>query len=333
MKYSIVIAVYNRPDEMQELLESLACQTYTDFEVVVVEDGSTLTCQRVCDSFTNRLRIVYVAKSNSGPGLSRNYGCRRASGNYFIFLDSDCMVPATYLANVDAAIEQYSLEAFGGPDREHASFTVLQKAISHSMTSLLTTGGIRGSSVRTGGAFHPRSFNMGISRTVFNATDGFSSLRFGEDIDFSLRIIAKGFRTALVPDAWVYHKRRSTLKSFFKQVHQSGRARIDITLRHPGSLKITHFFPTAFATYAVFAAFTAVVNPRGWYTLLPLFFYLFLVGVEGALRTSSVVVGGLAVVTTTIQHTAYGLGFVRGIVERIVLGKPERKRASDSFYS
>jgi glycosyltransferase involved in cell wall biosynthesis len=333
MKYSVIVAVYNRPDEMRELLDSLARQTNRDFEVVVVEDGSAVTSENVCRDYAAQLAIHYYAKSNTGPGQSRNYGCRRASGDYFIFLDSDCTVPPEYMAVIDAAVEAHHLDAFGGPDRDHVSFSTLQRAISHSMTSLLTTGGIRGKALRIGGAFHPRSFNMGISRDVFNATDGFSSMRFGEDVDLSLRIIAHGFRTALIPEAWVYHKRRSTLTSFYKQVHQSGRARIDLTLRHPGSLKLTHFFPAAFTTYVAFSAAVALTHPMGVATLLPVGVYLLLVGLEGALRTRSAICGALSMVTTIVQHTAYGLGFARGIVERIILGRPEQKRASETFYS
>jgi glycosyltransferase involved in cell wall biosynthesis len=333
MKYSIIVAVFNRPDEMRDLLESLSKQTFRDFEVVVVEDGSTIASKSVCDEFSTLLSIAYYAKPNSGPGPSRNYGCRRATGDYFIFLDSDCMVPPQYLDVVHTAVEQNSLDAFGGPDRDHESFSALQRAISHSMTSILTTGGIRGKALRVGGAFHPRSFNMGISRDVFNATDGFSSMRFGEDVDLSLRIIALGFRTALIPNAWVYHKRRSTLKSFFKQVHQSGRARIDLTLRHPGSLKLTHFFPAAFTSYVLFGLATTVMHPLGYTTLLPVAAYLILVACEGALRTRSIACGALSAVTTFVQHCAYGLGFARGILERIILGRPEQRRASDTFYS
>lgn len=333
MKYSIIVAVFNRPDEMRELLQSLTRQTYRDFEVIVVEDGSTLSSKAECDHVAGELQLAYYAKANSGPGPSRNYGCRRAAGDYFIFLDSDCMVPPHYLAVIDEAVSSNALDAFGGPDRDHESFTPIQRAISHSMTSFLTTGGIRGKALRVGGAFHPRSFNMGISRDVFNVTEGFSSMRFGEDVDLSLRIIAGGFRTGLIPEAWVYHKRRSTLTSFFKQVHQSGRARIDLTLRHAGSLKLTHFFPAAFTSYLLFSLVTSITHPVGYTTLLPLVAYLLLVGLEGALRTQSARCGALSVITTIVQHVAYGAGFARGIVERIILGRPEVRRASETFYS
>ncbi len=333
MKYSIVVAVYNRPDELSELLESLAHQTYKDFEVVIVEDGSSVPSKVVCDAYASRLTIRYFAKENTGPGPSRNYGCRRASGDYFLFIDSDCTVPETYMASIDAAVASRGLDAFGGPDREHENFSPVQKAISHAMTSFLTTGGIRGGSVRVGGAFHPRSFNMGISRDVFNATDGFARMRFGEDVEFSIRMIEMGFTVGLIPDAWVYHKRRTDLRKFFKQVHNSGIARVNITLRHPGTLKLTHFFPTAFTVYLALCLFYLVAVPYGWVGSIPLALYTLGIALEGAVRYRSVVLGLRCVVAAYVQLVAYGTGFIRGIIWRIILNKPEQGAFEKTFYA
>jgi glycosyltransferase involved in cell wall biosynthesis len=332
MKYSIVVAVFDRPDELDELLHSLRAQTFTDFEVIVVDDGSTKKADAVCTQHASALNITYYWKTNSGPGLSRNYGCRRARGDWFIYLDSDCTVPPEYLHHVDTAVTTQHLDAFGGPDREHGTFTPIQKAISYSMTSILTTGGIRGSAVRTGGAFHPRSFNMGMTRDVFNATEGFSSMRFGEDIDLSLRIIAGGFTVGLITDAWVYHKRRATWKQFYRQVFNSGLARINLFIRHPRSLKVTHFFPAAFTAYLFIALVMSVTQPTGWYALLPLALYVCAILMHGAIRYRSLTLGVLCGVASVIQLVGYGLGFATGILTRIVLGRPEQGAFVETFY-
>ncbi len=331
-KYSIIVAVYNRPDELRELLKSLAQQTFRDVEVVIVEDGSTISSKDVCTSMSDRLDVKYFTKDNSGPGPSRNYGCRRASGDYFLFIDSDCTVPPHYMATIDAAVLEHGYDAFGGPDREDTTFTPTQKAISFAMTSFLTTGGIRGGKRRVGGSFHPRSFNMGISREVFNQTDGFARMRFGEDVEFSIRMIEHGFSVGLIPDAWVYHKRRTDLWKFFKQVHNSGIARINITLRHPTTLKLTHFFPALFTAYVLLAIGTAIIEPQGWVGLAPLAIYLVALLVTATVRYASLTLGMRCVVASMVQLTAYGLGFMRGIIWRILLNKPEQGAFEATLY-
>ncbi len=332
MTYSIIVAVFNRPDEMDELLASLAAQTFTDFELLVVEDGSSESSEDVCKRYSDRIQIRYFTKDNSGPGLSRNYGCERADGDVMIFLDSDCMVPPDYLQSVEDGRLRDSFDAFGGPDREHDSFTPIQKAISFAMTSVLTTGGIRGSKVRVGGAFHPRSFNMGLSRKVYESTKGFAPMRFGEDVELSIRMISHGFRVGLIPEAWVYHKRRTDLGKFFKQVHNSGMARINITMLHPNTLKITHFFPTAFTTYVVFAIVYAVFIPLGVWSLLPIGLWAALIFISASIRLRSVVNGTLAVAASFVQMIGYGSGFVRGLIRRVLLNRPEGHAFKKSFY-
>jgi glycosyltransferase involved in cell wall biosynthesis len=332
MKYSIIVAVFNRPDELRELLESLTTQTYTDFEVVIVEDGSSIASKDVCQEYANRLAMSYFFKDNSGPGPSRNYGCRRASGDYFMFIDSDCTVPPHYMQAIDDAVTSKKLDAFGGPDREHTSFTPMQKAISYAMTSLLTTGGIRGSKVRVGGVFHPRSFNMGISREIFNETDGFSKMRFGEDVEFSIRMMEGGYNVQLIPDAWVYHKRRTDLKKFFKQVHNSGIARINITLRHPNTLKLTHFFPAAFTAMLVVALYMAIMVESGWIALLVPASYTLGILIDAGIKYRSAALALRCIAASYVQLVSYGTGFVRGIIWRIILNKPEQGAFEKTFY-
>ena len=245
MKYSLIIPVYNRPDEVAELLDSLTRIAFRDYEVILVEDGSTLPCEAVARQYGDRLSLRYFAKPNSGPGQSRNYGAERAEGEWLIVLDSDILVPEGYFDALNSFLAHNDVDAFGGPDRAHESFTPVQKAINYGMTSFFTTGGIRGGKQKLD-KFFPRSFNMGIRRKVYHALGGFRAMRFGEDIDFSYRIVEGGYRTALIPDAWVYHKRRTDFRKFFRQVHNSGIARVNLTILHPGTLRLVHLLPSAF---------------------------------------------------------------------------------------
>ena len=252
MRYSVIVPVFNRPDEVDELLDSLTRQTVKDFEVIIVEDGSTKTCKDVCEKYASILDLHYYFKENSGPGQSRNYGAERSKGEYLLILDSDVVLPDRYIENLELGIEnsQFStfnsqLAAFGGPDAAHPSFTPTQKAISYSMTSFFTTGGIRGGKKKLD-KFYPRSFNMGIRRDVYLRLGGFSKMRFGEDIDFSYRICEAGYTPQLLPEAWVWHKRRTDFRKFFRQVYNSGIARINLEKRHPGTMKLVHLLPAVF---------------------------------------------------------------------------------------
>ena len=245
MKYSIIVPVFNRPDEVDELLESLVNQEEKDFEVIIVEDGSQIPCEDVCRKYADQLTLRYFMKPNSGPGQSRNYGAERAKGEYLLILDSDVVLPNGYLKAVSDELDREPADAFGGPDRAHDSFTDTQKAISYSMTSFFTTGGIRGGKKKLD-KFYPRSFNMGIRRDVYMELGGFSKMRFGEDIDFSIRIFKAGKRCRLFPEAWVWHKRRTDFRKFWRQVYNSGIARVNLYKKYPESLKLVHLLPMVF---------------------------------------------------------------------------------------
>ena len=304
-KYSFIIPVYNRPDEVEELLKSLTNQQFSDFEVVIIEDGSTETCQSVVDQYRDKLRLEYTVQSNSGPSIARNNGAVRAHGEFIIFLDSDVIVPPQYLAVVDRAVGERGLQCFGGPDASHPSFTPIQKAISHSMTSVLTTGGIRGKKENMD-KFYPRSFNMGISAATFRQVGGFSDMRFGEDVDFSMRLMESGFRAGLVKEAFVYHKRRTTFKSFFKQVYNSGIARINLEKRHPGTMKMVHMLPAFFllgniallivSAFWHYAAFLILVPAMAFF-------------IDALFQTKELRVALLAVPASYVQLCGYGAGF------------------------
>ena len=326
---SLVVPVFNRPDEVRELLQSLCTQDDSDFEVVIVEDGSAIPCDAVVNEFASRLRIAYYTKPNSGPGQSRNYGAERAAGEWIVFLDSDCIIPEHYVSTVKSFVAAQDVDAFGGPDRAHESFTLIQKAINYSMTSMLTTGGIRGGAERME-KFHPRSFNMGITREVLHKTGGFSTMRFGEDIDMSIRIMEGGFRTALIKDAYVYHKRRATFRQFFKQVHNSGIARINLFKRHPQTLKLVHFLPSAFVIFVLLSLIAVLFIDYRLGGGLAL--WMLLVALDASMRTKSLAIGLLSVVSSFIQLFSYGLGFLRGVWRRLVLKGDEFSAFNRNFY-
>ena len=362
MKYSIIVPVYNRPDEVDELLQSLTEQTFKDMEVVIVEDGSTKPCESVVHKYAGKLQLRYYTKENSGPGPTRNYAAERSQGEFLIFLDSDCVLPPDFLKEVEAELNRKECDAWGGPDRAHESFTPVQKAISYSMTSFITTGGIRGGKKQMDKKFYPRSFDLGIRRSLYRQLGGFSSMRFGEDIDLSLRIYKSGASCRLFPEAWVWHKRRTDFKKFFKQVHNSGIARINLMKRHKGSLKLVHLLPAVF-TIGVFLClllflvglfFTGLGLYTGFFggtgcnmglivafigaaimllALLPLLLFSLLVFVDSSIRNKSAKIGFLSIWASFIQLIGYGTGFIRAWWLRCICGRNEDLQAfKENFY-
>ena len=344
MKYSIIVPVFNRPDEVDELLESLSNQTLRDFEVIIVEDGSIKTCKDVCDKYAGILSLYYYAKENSGPGQSRNYGAERAKGDYLIILDSDVVLPTGYLEAVDKELKQNPTEAFGGPDAAHPSFTPIQKAISYSMTSFFTTGGIRGGKAKLD-KFYPRSFNMGIRRDVYLQLGGFSKMRFGEDIDFSYRIVEADHKPRLFPEAWVWHKRRTDFRKFFRQVYNSGIARINLEKRHPGTMKLVHLLPTVFTVgvigliliSAVGRALMHYVDRDQFYWMcfapwIPIILYSLLICIDSSFKNKSLKVGFLSVPAAFVQLMGYGFGFIESWWKRCVLKQDEFQAFEQTFY-
>ena len=314
--FSIIIPVYNRPDEVRELLESLSKQTLKDFEVILIEDGSVNRCDLVAQEFDKDLNICYFYKENSGRSLTRNYGMERASGEYFVFFDSDCIIPEHYFEIVKSRLEADYTDCFGGPDAAHASFSNLQKAINYSMTSFFTTGGIRGGK-KGMEKFTPRTFNMGFSKEVYQRVGGFKDM-FGEDIDLSLRIQKAGFRTKLIRDAYVYHKRRVSFRSFYRQVSVFGKARVDLFLLHPESLKIVHLLPAAF----VLGSVLLIVLSFFWiWALLPLALYFLALFLESLVVNRSLRIAALSIVTSIIQLGGYGIGFLKAFVKKVIFRK------------
>jgi len=343
MKYSIIVPVYNRPNEVDELLQSLCQQTVKDFEVLIIEDGSIKTCKDVCDKYANILVLHYHAKENSGPGQSRNYGAERAKGEYVIILDSDVVLPATYIEAIDKSLTT-DIIAFGGPDAAHPSFTPIQKAISYSMTSFFTTGGIRGGKAKLD-KFYPRSFNMGIRRDVYLQLGGFTKMRFGEDIDFSYRIVEAGYRPQLFPEAWVWHKRRTDFRKFFRQVYNSGIARINLEKRHPGTMKLVHLLPTVFTVgvigliliSAVGRALMHYIDRDQFYWMcfapwLPILLYSLVILIDSTIQNKSLRVGLFSVPAAFVQLMGYGFGFIEAWWKRCVQGKDEFQAFEKTFY-
>ena len=336
MKYSFIVPVYNRPDEVDELLDSLTRQILTGFEVIVVEDGSAVPCAEVCRKYADRLDLHYFDKPNSGPGQSRNYGVERAQGEYVIILDSDVVLPEDYLQAVDDELRRSPADAFGGPDSAHSSFTDTQKAISYSMTSFFTTGGIRGGKKKLD-KFYPRSFNMGVRREVYQRLGGFSRMRFGEDIDFSIRIFKAGCRCRLFPEAWVWHKRRTDFRKFFRQVYNSGIARINLYKKYPESLKLVHLLPMVFTvgvlSMLVLALVLLLACPLcAWFPLLPLLLYALIILADSSRQNHSMRIGVLSIVAAYTQLMGYGLGFINAWWKRCVCGRDEFAAFEKTFY-
>lgn len=327
--YSFVIPVYNRPQEVLELLDSMTKMTYRDdYEIVIVEDGSKETCESIVAQFSNRLNISYYYKPNSGPGPSRNYGMHRAKGNYFIILDSDCLLPPHYLTQVDKFLSTTYYDCFGGADAALASFTPVQKAINYTMTSMFTTGGIRGNKKQVG-RFEPRSFNMGISKRAFEETQGFDRIHPGEDPDLSARIRKAGMETTFMPNAAVYHKRRISWKTFYKQVNKFGKVRPILNVRHPETAKLTFFFPTIFCVFAVISLILVWLNPI---YIFPLLAYILLILIDSSIKNKSLFIGFLSVIAMFIQFYGYGTGYLKVFWKVQVLSKNPEETFPELFF-
>ena len=313
--FSVIVPVYNRVDEVRDLLASLACQTSGDFEVVIVEDGSTVPCKEVVDAYRDKIDIQYFHKENEGRSIARNYGMEHARGEYFVFFDSDCVIPDAYFATLRARLDESYTDCFGGPDAAHDSFTDVQKAINYSMTSFLTTGGIRGGKVKLE-RFVPRSFNMGYSRKVWEQIGGFREM-FSEDIDMSTSVRRSGFSIQLIRDAYVYHKRRTSLRLFCRQIYVFGMSRITLKLLYPDSLKLVHCLPAAFVLGTAAMILLALI--WHWWAILPLAAYLVAVWLTAIASTKSLKIGSLAVLTSVIQLGGYGIGFIKAYFLKIIM--------------
>lgn len=319
MLFSVIIPVFNRPDELGELLESIALQQYNNCEVIVVEDGSTKSSRSLC----NKYSLHYLYKENGGPVLARNFGARHAEGEYLLFLDSDTILPEGYFRKLESFIITHpDISLLGGPDRAAENFSPLQKAISYSMTSFFTTGGIRGGKHKIS-RFIPRSFNMAVKRSVFEACSGFAPLRFGEDMDLSMRILESGEESSLVEEAWLYHKRRTSLRQFYRQVCNSGRARIELSLRHRHSLKLVHLLPLLFtlACGALVLSCALLAGRMGWsslFFLCPILLYALLLFLHSSIKEKSPKIGLLSVCAAFVQLWGYGLGFIDNFFKRCI---------------
>ncbi len=329
MYFSFIIPVYNRPDEIDELLESLTQQTYTkEFEVVVIEDGSKIDSREIVKKYEDRLTISYFYKSNSGPGDSRNYGMSRAKGEYFIVLDSDCIIPKQYLTVVDSYLQEEYVDCFGGPDAALDSFSDVQKAINFSMTSVLTTGGIRGASERIG-KFQPRSFNMGISKKAFLASGGYGKVHPGEDPDLTIRLWELGFDTQLFSKAYVYHKRRIDWDKFYTQVNKFGKARPILNQRYPSYAKFTYWFPTLFICGFALSILLLFSN---FYIFGLYVIYFLLIFLSCLIKEKSFKISFLAIIATFLQFVGYGMGFVKANYILHILGKKAEEGLPEMFF-
>ena len=327
-KYSVIVPIFNRPNEAEELLESLAKQSYKNFDIIIIEDGSQETCEAIVKSYAKELDIKYHYKSNSGPGDSRNVGMTKATGDYLIFFDSDCIIPPQYFDEVEKHLAKNPLDAFGGPDSADPSFSKVQKAINYAMTSIITTGGVRGKKNKLD-QYQPRSFNMGISQEVYQKVGGYTDVTPGEDPDLSYRIMNAGFHVGLIEEAYVYHKRRVDFSKFIKQVYKFGVMRPVLIKWYPDKFKLTYTFPTLFLLFSLFlVALSVAISPL---FLSPLAFIAVILFIESLIKTKSLSISFLAIIASFIQLYSYGYGFLKSAILILVLKKEERI-VFDSFF-
>lgn len=327
-EYSFIIPVFNRPDEIRDLLESmLSLDFHLPFEIVIIEDGSSLKSDTVVEEYQARLNINYYYKPNSGPGDSRNYGMSRARADWFLILDSDVILPANYLKAVNDFLSENQCDCFGGPDDSHPSFSPVQKAIDYTMTSFFTTGGIRGGSEK---GFQPRSFNMGLNRKAFESSGGFGSIHPGEDPDLSLRLEKEGFKICLIPEAKVFHKRRIDWKKFYIQVRKFGLVRPILNKWHPGSSKITYWFPTLFILGLLFSVGMTAAGEM--FYIGTYLFYFLLIGLDAGIKKKSLYIGLLAIRAVIVQFSGYGYGFLKSTIKIRVLDRDPEKEFPELFF-
>ena len=331
MQFSVIIPVYNRPDEMEELLNSLQRQDYVNsFEIVIVEDGSTVKSDEVIKKYANNLEISYYFKENTGPGDSRNYGMNKAKGDYFIIFDSDCIIPQHYLSVIDRELKTEMVDFFGGPDNALESFSDVQKAINFSMTSFLTTGGVRGGSEKVN-KFQPRSFNMGISRNAFFASGGFGNIHPGEDPDLTIRLWNLGFKSRLISEAFVYHKRRIDWDKFALQTLKFGKARPILNSWHPNYSKLTYFFPSVFVIGFYISLLMLLFVKDFLFKLYCI--YLLLIFISSSIQNRSISVGFLSVIATWIQFKNYGFGFLISFIRISLLKQKPQEAFPELFFT
>jgi len=325
--YSVVLPTYGRPGDVDEFLDSLTRQKYKDFEIIMVDATPDDSVREVADRYLDRLSLTYIHKKGLGISDSRNLGVERSTGEYVIFIDSDCVIPPIYFTEIEKYLNQNKVDAFGGPDAASEDFTISQKAINYVMTSFLTTGGIRGKAKRIG-RFQPRGFNMGISRKAFDAVGGYSGLKVAEDIDLSMRLHKAGFIIALIPDAFVYHKRKTNLYKFFVQMFMYGKARIDLFLRHREALKITYLAPLFFMIYLMAGIISVTFNEILFLLFLAtIILYAIAVFADSSIRNRNPVAGLLSVFAAYEFLIGYGTGLIYNIFRRVVLRKKEIERA------
>lgn len=316
-RFSVIVPVYNRIEEVDDLLQSLSTQSCKDFEIVIVEDGSSKPCEDTVKRYAEKIDVKYFFKENEGRSIARNHGLERATGDYFIFFDSDCVIPPDYFKILSSSLDNNPVDCFGGPDAAHESFSDTQKAINYSMTSFLTTGGIRGGKVQLE-KFVPRTFNMGYSRRVWETVGGFREM-FSEDIDMSTRIRQAGFSIGLIRDAYVYHKRRVNMRLFARQVYVFGMSRITLKLLYPDSLKLVHTLPAIFVLgSALLILLSCIVS---WWFITPLLAYFIAIFITALISTKSLAIACKALPASIIQLGGYGCGFINAFTRKILLRK------------
>ena len=338
--YSIIIPSFNRADELSELLKSFEQLDFPKdaYEVIIADDGSTDTTAELVKKFQDKksFTLTYCSQQNKGLGAARNLGMENAAGDFFVFVDSDVTVPPHWLNEIDLGLSREKADAFGGPDTYLDSFPALLKAINYSMTSFITTGGLRGKKGRKLAKFYPRSFNMGLSRKLQEKIGGFGNLRHGQDIEYSSRIIRSGAKVFFAEKAFVFHKRRTNLRRFLRQVFNWGIARINLYQIDPSMFEPLHAAPAAALILVLTVSAAAVFSP--------LFFWLFKIGLVSGLLVLLFSMADAAIkykqlkpsfylpLVIPIQVFAYGAGFIYNFIRRAVFKKDVKTGFKKNYY-
>jgi len=339
-KYSIIIPCFNRADEVAELLESISQLKFdpAQFEIIISDDGSTDNTKKLVEQNKSKLQcdLIYLTQNNSGPGAARNHAMENANGDFFIFIDSDVTLSADWLFHIDLTLVEKKADAFGGPDSYREDFSPFLKAVNYSMTSFITTGGLRGKKGKKLARFYPRSFNMGLSRELWKKIGGFGSLRHGQDIEFSHRIIESGAQVIFIDQAVVYHKRRTNLRRFYKQVFNWGVARINLYKINKKMLEPLHSIPAVLT----FVAVTLLVLSLIFDLIKTIVLWGFSAGILiliysmiDSIRIYKSIKPALWLpLVMPAQVLGYGFGFIYNAVRRIVLDKDEKVGFKKSYY-
>ncbi len=334
---SVITPSYNRASELEHLMRSISAQSidHNLFELIISDDGSTDDTEALINSWQEKasFSIKYISQENKGPGAARNHGLEKSIGELILFIDSDCEAHPKWIETIVDEYHKSEFDACGGPDGGKKDFTLLQKAIDYSMTSFFTTGGMRGHSEKMISKFYPRTHNMGVKRDKYEAVGGFGNLRHGQDIEFSHRIRTSGGKIRFIKNALVYHRRRTSLRQFIKQVFNWGVARINLGKIDTAMLEPVHFLPSLSILLSLFIILIIYQLDWGISEIFLLFFSpLSIICLLGALNKKDLRVFPILLLVIPIQIFGYGLGFLQAYIRRFIFNEAELVGFKKNYY-